>query len=229
MEGGTFDDDGVGWINPSNIKESRVNGSGMFGGHLRGSKKDDKSTKNKKVVCLTNDFSMQNTIMQMNLNAISLDGMLIKQVKQWVLHCNGCFNVSYDLSKIFCPKCGVNHLSRVAASIDSRNGKLKLHLKKDYKFNLSGTKYSLPKPGKQGRYDGELLLREDQLLEGAWKQKARKSNKDVRNAFGDDLGVDLGLHFNKAPGNSLRVGLGVRNPNAAKGRERRGKKKKSSK
>ena len=79
-------------------------------------------------------------------------------------------------------------------------------------------------PGRQGRHDGEILLREDQLLGGAWKQKAIKMNKNVRNAFGDDLGADLGLHLNK--GQTIRPGLGVRNPNSTKGRERRGKKKK---
>ena len=29
-----------------------------------------------------------------------------------------------------------------------------------------GTKYSIAKPGSRGRYEGELLLREDQLLSG---------------------------------------------------------------
>ena len=31
---------------------------------------------------------------------------------------------------------------------------------------FSGTKYSIAKPGNRGRYEGELLLREDQLLSG---------------------------------------------------------------
>ena len=37
-----------------------------------------------------------------------------------------------------------------------------------------GTKYSIPKPGSRGRYEGELLLREDQLLTGIWRQKSVK-------------------------------------------------------
>ena len=224
----SFDDGGVGWINPKNIMGYRANGTGMFGGRTNGDELLNNNTKEsdlkEKVGCLTNDFSMQNTLIQMNLKVISLDGMIVRRVKQWVLRCNACYTISYDLSKIFCPKCGVNHLSRVAASIDSKNGKLRLHLRKDYKFDLAGTKFSLPAPGRQGRHDGEILLREDQLLGGAWKQKAIKMNKNVRNAFGDDLGADLGLHLNK--GQTIRPGLGVRNPNSTKGRERRGKKKK---
>ena len=34
-----------------------------------------------------------------------------------------------------------------------------------------GTKYSIAKPGSRGRYEGELLLREDQLL--SWSEAHR--------------------------------------------------------
>jgi RNA-binding protein NOB1 len=84
--------------------------------------------------------------------------------------------------------------------------------------------HSLPKAGKQKKYDGELLLREDQLLSGIWRQKVVKIRKDVRSAFGEDVTSDVGMHINK--GAAIKVGLGRRNPNADKGRERRGKKKK---
>ena len=78
-------------------------------------------------------------------------------------------------------------------------------------------------PGKQGRYDGELLLREDQLLSGIWKQKVIKIRKDIKSAFGEDVTSDVGLYINKST--DIRIGLGKQNPNARKGRERRGKKK----
>ena len=81
-------------------------------------------------------------------------------------------------------------------------------------------------PGKQGRYDGELLLREDQLLSGIWKQKCIKIRKDIKSAFGEDVTSDVGLYINKSQ--DIRIGLGKQNPNAKKGRERRGKKKKNS-
>ena len=161
--------------------------------------------------------------MQVGLDILSVDGMLIKNIKQWVLRCMACYQIHYDMDRLFCSKCGVNHLSRVAASINKETGKLQLHLKKNYHVDLKGTKYSLPKPGQQGRYDGELLLREDQLLSGIWHQKAIKIRKDVKSAFGEELASDVGLHINK--GQKIKVGLGKRNPNAAKGRERRGKKK----
>ena len=153
---------------------------------------------------------------------MSVDGLMIKTAKQWVLRCIGCKTIHYDLDRLFCRKCGGHSLSRVSASVDS-GGKLKLHLKKNYTVDLKGSKYSLPAPGKQGRYQGELLLREDQLLQGIWKQKCVKIRKDIKSAFGEDVTSDVGIHINK--GQAIKIGMGKQNVNAKKGRERRGKSK----
>jgi len=51
--------------------------------------------------------------------------------------------------------------------------------------------------------------------------------KDVSSHFGADVMSDVGLHVNK--GQAIVVGMGKKNPNAMKGRERRGKAKKGSK
>lgn len=176
-----------------------------------------------RVACITTDFSMQNILIQMGMFVISLDGMIIEKVKQWVLRCMACYHVHYDMDRLFCHRCGANHLSRVACSLDAASGELKLHLKKNYRNELRGTIYSIPKPGQQGRFEGELLLREDQLLQGIWRQKVVKIRKDIRSAFGDELTSDVGLHINKSQ--NIKVGLGKQNPNAQKGRERRGKRK----
>lgn len=181
----------------------------------------------RQVGCVTTDFTMQNVLIQMNLHVINVDGMQIRAVKQWVLRCMACFTIHYDMDRLFCSKCGANHMSRVACSIDSKTGSLRLHLKKGYTPNRRGKQHSLPLPGKQGRFQGELLLREDQLLTGIWRQKTVKMQKDVRSAFGHDITSDVGLHINKSQ--AIRVGLGRANPNADKGRERRGAKKKKGK
>ena len=175
-----------------------------------------------KVACLTTDFSMQNVMLQMSLRVMSVDGLMIKSAKQWVLRCMGCFEVHYDMDRLFCRKCGGHHLSRVSASVDS-GGELRLHLKKNYHVDLRGSKYSMPAPGKQGRYQGEILLREDQLLSGIWKQKVVKIRKDIKSAFGEDVTSDVGMHINK--GQAIKIGMGKQNVNSAKGRERRGKSK----
>lgn len=49
------------------------------------------------------------------------------------------------------------------------------------------------------RYDGELLLREDQLLMGAWRQKAVRKKKELDSMFGDDITDALGMSVRRAP------------------------------
>ena len=217
-----LEDDGEDWVGPSNLATFRAHGAGMdnTSGKIIGKKIVNKS----KVACVTTDFSMQNILIQIGLTVVSVDGMLIEKVKQWILRCVICFQVHYEMDRLFCSSCGGNNLTRVACSIDNESGQLKLHLRKDYKVNTRGTKYNIPKAGQQGRFEGELLLREDQLLTGIWRQKTVKIKKDIRSAFGDELTSDVGLHINKSQ--SIKVGLGKKNPNSQKGRERRGKSKK---
>jgi RNA-binding protein NOB1 len=88
-------------------------------------------------------------------------------------------------------------LQRIAASRDKKTGELKLHLKKNYNPKSTKSNTSIPKPGKQGRFEGEILLREDQLLTGIWKQKVYQMKKEIKSAFGDDITSDFGLHINK--------------------------------
>ena len=245
-----LEDDGLGWINQSNLRSRLASGEGMLGSNtivatktlavapsssssvLSTGKNEgevarklaaaaEASSQGCSVACVTTDFSMQNVMMQMGLCVASVDGLRIQKVKQWVLRCMACYRVHYELERLFCGKCGANHLSRVAASIDARTGLLHLHLKKNYHVNTRGKLYSLPKPGQQGRFHGELLLREDQLISGIWRQKCVKIKKEVTSAFGERVASDVGLHVNKSQ--SIKVGLGSRNPNADKGRERRGK------
>lgn len=103
---------------------------------------------------------------------MSLDGMAVGRVKQWILRCSACFKTCTDMGRLFCPVCGNATLTRVSCSVNARTGRTRLHLKKNYKVNLRGTKYSIPAPNPtKGRFEGDLLLREDQLLTGIWAQK----------------------------------------------------------
>ena len=175
-----------------------------------------------RVACFTTDFAMQNVLLQLGLKVLASNGLFIRSARQWVLRCLGCHTIhTKDLHRMFCSQCGLYHLTRVAASI-GENGKLRLHLKKNYRVDTSGMRYSLPSPGKQGRFKGEILLREDQLLAGIWRQKTVKINRDVKSAFGEDVTSEVGLHLNKLE-NEVFVGWGRSNPNSRKGRERRGK------
>lgn len=232
-------DDGSGWVNSTNFGVKAASDLWSESTTVLSKKQRKANTKKKnaqpeeptvkeedvKVAIFTTDFSMQNVLMQLGLFVVSAQGMLVRTVKKWVLRCMACYTIQgEDMSRLFCSLCGASHLSRVAASIDLK-GKLQLHLRKNYKVDTMGMQYSLPAPGKQGRFEGELLLREDQLLSGIWRQKVVKINKDVKSAFGEDVTSDVGIQMNKH--DMIKVGLGKSNPNAQKGRERRGKKKKN--
>jgi RNA-binding protein NOB1 len=147
--------------------------------------------------------------------------------------------------RLFCGHCGSDMMQRIACSVNGKTGRVRLHFsKKRRQPNLRGTKFSLPKPGSGNRFKGkDLLLREDQLLMGgAWNQKVKMQSGAKKNAavsmFGTDLAASVGCNVQSTRSsasslsltgnNDIQVGFGRRNPNAAKGRERRGKKKKSS-
>eukprot|EP00605_Chrysophyceae_sp_TOSAG23-4_P000351 GSChrysophyteH1.ASY1.ANO1.398.1 assembled CDS len=217
------EDNGEGWIGSDNIKECMISGKNMIGNQTTKAQVGSTSP----IGCVTTDFTMQNVMMKMNLRVVSVDGMQIRTVRQWVMRCMACYTIHTDMNRIFCSRCGVDHMSRVACSIDASTGQLRLHLKSNYQVSKRGKQYSMPAPGKQGRFEGELLTREDQLMAGIWRQKVVKMQKDVRSAFGQDITSDLGLQVNKSV--HIRPGLGRPNPNADKGRERRGKSKRKAK
>ena len=191
----------------------------------------------------TTDFAMQNVILRMGLLLATIDGetdgtYVVKTLKSWVMRCPACFTVAADKGGggnsnsnsnvgLFCGKCGSAGLERIAASTDPKTGERKLHLsKKRRDQNVRGTKFTMPKAGNQGRYDGDLLLREDQLLSGNWAIKVKKGKGVTRSVFGDDVAEGVGLG-DLTKRDDIKIGFGRRNPNAAKtGRERRGKKKK---
>lgn len=240
------DDDGEGWItttsvirsmkaaghldptrDPAKVKDGAVNApKGPVGPPL-----------SQRTACATTDFAMQNVILQMNLSLLTVDGVKVRRLKSWVTRCGACFTIytgdqnGLGTTRLFCERCGSDFMQRIAASVDGKTGRLKLHLSKKYKTNTRGTKFSLPAPGKGNRFEGDLLLREDQLMTGVWNQKAKKARgkKEAQSIFGSDIASNVGCHADLTKSDNIKVGFGRRNPNASKGgRERRGKKKKGS-
>jgi RNA-binding protein NOB1 len=238
------EDDGEGWITNTRDLQS-MKSQGILDPLRSPSDKAAVSTGpvgppiTQRTACTTTDFAMQNVILQMNLELLSVDGIKIRRLKSWVSRCGACYKIYTDgtegpsgMKRLFCAHCGSDMMQRIAASVDSKTGRLRLHMSKKYKNNLRGTKFSLPKAGSGNRFQGDLLLREDQLMTGAWNQKVKmrsggKSRANAQSIFGKDLASNVGCNAKVVDSDDIRVGFGRRNPNAAKGRERRGKKKKS--
>ncbi|KAH0565871.1 hypothetical protein GP486_000728 [Trichoglossum hirsutum] len=163
--------DSEGWITPSNIHKHKAMDSS-------GSALPSNETKTMQVATITTDFAVQNVLLQMNLNLLSPSMQRVRHLKTWVLRCHGCFKISKDMSKRFCPSCGGATLTRTACSTD-QNGVFKIHLKKKYQWNNRGNVFSIPKPvpgspsgkvnvggggkgGGKGGWGQGLILREDQ-------------------------------------------------------------------
>lgn len=201
---GEFEDDDDGWITPDNIDEYTKSFTGVQIGEEK---------QQIEVACLTTDFAMQNVLLQMNMNLLSIDGLSIKRVQKWIKRCYGCYRVCKETDKLFCPSCGGDTLEKVSYTVDSE-GNTYYNLPRR-KRNLRGTIYPIPLP-KGGRKNNDLILRPDQLPR-YWK------NPKVNLEENED---DIILDARKKPPKSIPVvGYGKRNPNQS--RRKIGKKNKS--
>ncbi|KAG0246697.1 Nin1 binding protein [Mortierella sp. GBA43] len=210
--GGDGDDDDGEWITPENLKTVKRFGTSK-------PKKKARQPMIMQVACTTADFAMQNVLLQMGLNLLSIDGVRIGKVKSWVLRCHACTKVTSDMEKKFCPSCGNATLMRTSTSTD-QNGNVKYYLKKNMVYNNRGTKYSIPAP-QGGRKNNDLILREDQR-EYELSLKFQRRQKKV-DALDPDYAPRLleGQIDSRNPFGSPVIGYGKRNPNAVKKSELR--------
>ncbi|KAI1646800.1 D-site 20S pre-rRNA nuclease [Daldinia loculata] len=212
------DEDGDGWITPSNLKKHQAKDQ------LSGP--EQPIQKFLQVALLTSDYAMQNVALRVNLNLVSPSLARITRVKTWVLRCHGCFAISRDMGKQFCPRCGQPTLTRVSCSTNAA-GEFTVHLKRNFQWNNRGNVYSVPKPvhgssngkargpgGGKGGWGRELIFAEDQ------KEYLKKSTDQKKTKQRDIMDEDYlpsiltGDRSGGAPGR-IRVGAG-RNVNSRK-------------
>lgn len=174
--------DEEGWITPSNLKKHQEKDGNL-------SAEPQEEHKVMQVAMITSDFAMQNVLLRMNLNLLSPSLQRIRQLRTWVMRCHACFDISKDMSKQFCGRCGKPTLLRTSCSTD-QNGTFKVHLKKNMQWNTRGNVYSIPKPvagtsngkivagGGKGGWGQSLILAEDQkeyvqAMTGARRRKEK--------------------------------------------------------
>ena len=63
-------------------------------------------------------FLLQNVLKQMGLPVLSVDGVLIRQTRTWILRCYACYKLTSLMDKKFCPRCGHKTLKRVACTVN---------------------------------------------------------------------------------------------------------------
>jgi RNA-binding protein NOB1 len=215
------DDDEDGWITPTNLHKHRqrsLQSKAMNAAYLE-------SLESAKVACITADFAMQNVLLQMGMHVCSVDGIMITQLKSWVLRCHACFKITKEMAKKFCPSCGNATLIRTSTSIDPVTGETRYYLKKNFQYNLRGTRYALPVP--KGGREGDLILREDQKeFQRAVRQKEREERRAVQDVFDADYVAPMFGEGGSGKGrrgsrqqptrSPLTIGYGRRNPNEAR-------------
>lgn len=206
------DDDEDGWITPSNLKKHQAKDK-ETAGH------NQPIQRVLQVAIITSDYAMQNVALRINLNLLAPSNMSrITMLKSWVMRCHGCFTVTKQMNKQFCPSCGQPTLTRTSCSTDAA-GNFKLHLKKNFQWNKRGNVYSIPKPthgtangrlaaGQGGGKNGwgrDLILAEDQ------KEYVKKVDQDRRTRYRDLMDEDYlpNLLSGERSGGNNRIKVGA--------------------
>jgi len=158
-------------------------------------------TEENEVAIMTSDYAMQNVILQMGLSLLSADGNYINRTRKWAKRCSSCTTIFLDCELEFCQSCGNHTLFKISVSVN-KNGETTFHHNPNWKPNLRGTKYSIPKPT-GGRNSQDLILREDQLSMGGRDILIRKERKkflqgidnvESVNFFSDHLKPKFSMH-----------------------------------
>jgi len=174
-----------------------------------------KVNKSYKVACLTTDFAMQNVMLSMGMKVISVEGMMVRKTRQFVLRCFGCYTICTDMERAFCPACGNNTLVRVSKVIDG-NGTVSYSQNFNKRLTTKrGTIYSIPSY-KGGRRAHNIILNEESYI------KALQTRRKAREPLDPDVDAVLGI---KKQTKNIVVGYGGKNPNVS--RKRIGKKNRS--
>jgi len=86
------DDDGEGeWITPQNAGIHKSRALDLLPDNEAKGKGRKEDVKEIGAGCMTADFAMQNVLLQMQLNLVSVDGKRIQKVRNYVLRCHACF------------------------------------------------------------------------------------------------------------------------------------------
>lgn len=153
----------------------------------------------------------------MGVRLLSVAGKSVSSIRQWLKKCHGCFALTRDMDREFCPSCGNHTLIRVTVVVtqnpDQSTTVRLFHGSRH--LNKRGTRYSIPKP-KGGRGGQGLRLAEDMMPSFSRRKNNKDSAAELFNAA-----VEFGTVAAKAKANSDDVfGYGRRNPNA--GRQKTG-------
>jgi RNA-binding protein NOB1 len=207
-------DDGEGeWITPANLAKMQAKARGK-------SVVVDKEAR-VALGCLTGDFAMQNVLIQLGLNVVSVDGLRITAARRWALKCFSCFAIERNTSKIFCSACGNSTLRRIQVQSTPDGGLAEVPSASAARpMSTRGFIHPIPQP-RGGRNRG-MALSEDELQHRLRTMPKPKSD-DVggvgySGAGSSDVFGSRARHGVSIQQQRRMCGVGGPNPNLAKKR-----------
>lgn len=205
-----------GWITTENVQEKLTHDGAEV----------SELDKPAPVALASRDFAVQNVALQIGIILVNENGLVVKQLKNFMQRCHACFKLIPLVGKPrqFCPRCGGHTLTRVTVSV--KDGKLQVHLKRNMQWHTRGDRYSLPNPqsrrARRLQHDDKVeLYAEDQpeyekaVKHQRWQE--RRDAKTVEDWTGPTSVASAVSPFamKREPRRQVRVGRG-RYANAAK-------------
>ena len=161
----------------------------------------------------TGDFTLQNVCMKMGIPIIGVDGLRIKNIKNYILKCTVCNRFIFEVDRIFCDYCGYPYLMKIGYNIFA-NGEIRINDKKP-EPRKRGQIFDLPAP--TTKKNGTVyILSEDQIPKKGFNKKDINIDKILENyeSFKELPKHDTGIKINSSK--EYKWGLPKRNPNIPK-------------
>ena len=175
----------------------------------------DKDNKNDEINVFVNtaDFTLQNVCMKMGIPILGVDGLRIRNIKNYILKCTVCYKFIFEIDKKFCPYCGYPYLMKIGYNIFA-NGEIKINDRKP-EPRKRGQIFDLPAPitKKNGTV---YILTEDQIPKKGFNKKDVDINKILENyeSFKELPKHDSNIQINSSK--QYKWGFPKKNPNIAK-------------
>ena len=224
------DDDDDGWITPENlytkldemkgIHESKSNKNKIEINTEENNNEEDKSQKKEEksdgienVFVNTADFTLQNACMKMGIPIMGVDGLRIKNIKNYILKCTVCNKFIFEIDRKFCDFCGYPYLMKIGYNIFA-NGEIRIN-DKEPEPRKRGQVFDLPTPSTK-KNGTVYILSEDQIPKKGFDKRDINIDKILENY---ENFKELPKHDNEIKINSSKQykwGFPKRNPNIPK-------------
>ncbi|XP_023126753.1 RNA-binding protein NOB1 isoform X2 [Amphiprion ocellaris] len=123
-------------------------------------------------------LGLLNVLIQIGLHVLSVNGMVIRQARNYILRCHACFKTTGNMNKVFCPHCGNKTLKKLAVTLNE-DGSLQMHFSRNPKvLNSKGLRHSLPLP-QGGKHANNPQLVEDQRFPQQRLSRKARQKTDV--------------------------------------------------